>query len=147
MRSQEMSVSNLAAFSISGIKIGNADATTDIHVEENGVPSRIVGEIVLENLDPNQTYTFSVMTPEDPTQELLYNFQVVPGTGADADKYFLALADGVTFDFEGPNAHSFVLKVTDGNNDSVLKQIDVTVDDVNETPTFVGVAVGSNAPD
>src|SRR4051812_33517569 len=107
-----MSLSNLAAFSISGIKIGTADAATDIHIEENGDPGRIIGEIVLAGLDPNQTYTFSVRIPEDPTHEFPGTYRIVEGTGGDAGKYFLALEDGVAFDFEGPNAHSFVLKVT-----------------------------------
>src|SRR5690349_2242992 len=111
-----MSVSHLAAFSITGIKIGTAEAATAIHIDENGNPGRIIGEIVLADLDPNQTYSFLMTNPD--TGEVETNFQVTLGSGADAGKYFLSLRDHV-FDYEGPNnVPTFVLTVTDGNNES-----------------------------
>src|SRR4051794_27104529 len=139
-----MSLPALAAFSIVGIRIGNTNPVTDINVAENGPEGRIVGEVVLSNLDPAQTYTFSFASPEAPDVEIDVPFGIIAGTGADAGKYFLKLLDGVALDFEGPGAPSFLLRVVDGNNESAAQVISVTVDDVNEAPSSVIIVFGDN---
>ena len=84
---------------------------------------RLIGEFILGNVDPDLTYAFSIMNPDDPINSCPTEFQVVAGTGNDIGKYFLRLCDDVSFDYENPATHSFVLRLTDGSGQSILQSI------------------------
>src|SRR4051794_17333531 len=124
-----MSVSNLAKFSIVGIKIDNDAASTDIHIAENGDPGRMIGEIILNNFVEGPNWSMNTLIAGTPDQGSPY-YQIVLGFGPDLGKYFLMLRNDSPIDFEHLGAPpSFDLFVSDGVN-SVTQTVHVTIDDV-----------------
>ena len=90
-------------------------------VAENN-PGGVVGDLVVEDLDPADTHTFTVSDPR---------FQVVGTT--------LQLIPGTALDFEAITSIDLSVTATDPSGTSVTRQITIAVIDVNESPESIAL--------
>jgi hypothetical protein len=92
-------------------------------VTENKTVGTVVGNFITTDLDPGNTFTYSLVT----------------GTGATDNSLFTItgnqLKTNAVFDFETKNSYSIRVKTTDQGGLSFEKQLTIGVSNVNETPT------------
>ncbi len=102
------------------------DAPTDISlsnnsVSENSANATVVGTLTATDIDPAETFTFSLLSSAGGRFEILGNQIVV--------------ANGSALNFEASPFHNVTVQVTDSTNNSFSKIITILVTDVAEPPT------------
>ena len=106
---------------VTGITISNTS------IDEN-IEGAVVGDLTAAIDDINATHEYSYsLTGEDADK-----FEVVDGQ--------LKLKDGVSANYEEKNIYSVLVTATDTGGLSVSQNFSVTINDINEAPTDIGVS-------
>ena len=106
---------------VTGITISNAS------IDEN-IEGAVVGDLTAAIDDINATHEYSYSLSGDDADK----FEVVDGQ--------LKLKDGVSANYEEKNTYSVLVTATDSGGLSVSQNFSVTINDINEAPTDIGVS-------
>jgi hypothetical protein len=100
---------------------------------------------VAENNDPSQTLLVGNLRAVDPDSSDTHSFALVEGDGAADNGLFqiranqLELQAGITLDRESKSLYSVRIAATDSGGDSFEKAFEITVINVNESPTDITI--------
>ncbi len=111
---------------------GNA-APTDISlsnasIDENSEGGAIVGVLSATDPEPGDTFTYSILTEDSPLE-------------VDGDR--LVVRDGAVIDFETQSSIDVSIEVRDSAGNPYEEQFTISVNDINEAPTDIGLSNAS----
>lgn len=101
--------------------------TQSLVVPENSPAGFRVGQIVVNNPEPNQTLNYQVLSGNEAGA-----FNINPTTGV------VTVADPTLLNFEAPTTFVMLISVTDNGSPALSRtgQLTITIADVNEVPVF-----------